>query len=57
MRHRFDSICPYCAMFPVTFVKEHLAESHFHGVIFDPSSGRGTIEILSRCQGFAIRRT
>ena len=42
MRHRFHSMCPYFAMFPETFVKEHLADSQFQGVVFDPFSGRGT---------------
>ena len=42
MRHRFHSMCPYFAMFPETFVKEHLADSQFQGVVFDPYSGRGT---------------
>ncbi|MCY4347006.1 MAG: DNA methyltransferase [Aestuariivita sp.] len=42
MRHRFHSICPYFAMFPETFVKKQLAETHHDGVVFDPFCGRGT---------------
>ena len=50
MRHRFHSMCPYFAMFPETFVKEHLTESHYHGVVFDPFSGRGTTVFQSLLQ-------
>ena len=42
MRHRFHSICPYFAMFPETFVEQHLAATKFDGVVFDPFCGRGT---------------
>ena len=42
MRHRFHSICPYFAMFPETFVAEHLDTSPHQGVVYDPFCGRGT---------------
>lgn len=42
MRNRFHSICPYFAMFPESFVKEHLDATEFDGVVFDPFCGRGT---------------
>ena len=51
MRHRFHSICPYFAMFPETFVAEHLAASRYDGAVFDPFCGRGTTVFESLIQG------
>lgn len=51
MRHRFHSICPYFAMFPETFVEEHLGASRFDGVVFDPFAGRGTTVFESLVRG------
>ncbi len=51
MRHRFHSICPYFAMFPETFVAEHLAASPHDGVVFDPFCGRGTTVFQALLQG------
>ena len=42
MRNRFHSICPYFAMFPESFVREHLDATELDGVVFDPFCGRGT---------------
>ena len=42
MNHRFHSICPYFAMFPIGFVEKHLTSSNYDGVVFDPFCGRGT---------------
>lgn len=42
-KHRLHALCPYFAMFPHTFVREHLLAHTSPGdVIFDPFSGRGT---------------
>ena len=51
MRHRFHSICPYFAMFPETFVKEHLTATPHDGVVFDPYCGRGTTVFQALLQG------
>ena len=51
MRHRFHSICPYFAMFPETFVKNHLSASQNVGVVFDPFCGRGTTMFQALLQG------
>ena len=42
MRNRFHSICPYFAIFPESFVREHLDATDLGGVVFDPFCGRGT---------------
>lgn len=51
MRHRFHAICPYFAMFPEDFVREHLALGSNDGVVFDPFSGRGTTVFESLLNG------
>lgn len=42
-RHRFHSICPYFAMFPEDFARQHIAAwTEQDDLVFDPFSGRGT---------------
>jgi len=42
-KHRLHALCPYFAMFPHTFVREHLLAHTSPGdAILDPFSGRGT---------------
>ena len=55
MRHRLHPICPYFAMFPETFVREHLNVPirRDTGVVFDPFSGRGTTILESLLNGRA----
>lgn len=48
MRNRLHALCPYFAMFPETFVAEHLATlTHEGDHVFDPFSGRGTTALQS----------
>lgn len=42
-KHRLHALCPYFAMFPHTFAREHLLRFTSPGdVVLDPFSGRGT---------------
>lgn len=42
-KHRLHALCPYFAMFPHTFVREHVLRYTRPGdIVFDPFSGRGT---------------
>jgi hypothetical protein len=42
-KHRLHALCPYFAMFPHTFAREHLLRYTSPGdVVLDPFSGRGT---------------
>lgn len=50
-QHRFQSICPYFAMFPGEFVRKHLTTVKERGVVFDPFCGRGTTVFESLLQG------
>ncbi|MCX5784601.1 MAG: DNA methyltransferase [Elusimicrobia bacterium] len=52
MRNRLHSICPYFAMFPEEFVREHV-EAHTHpgDYVLDPFSGRGTTILESLLLG------
>ena len=41
--HRLHAMCPYFAMFPASFAREHIAENTSPGeLVLDPFSGRGT---------------
>ena len=57
MRHRLHSICPYFAMFPEEFVREHLRELQPTGVIFDPFAGRGTTPFEASLSGYLAAGT
>ena len=52
MRNPLHSICPYFAMFPEEFVREHV-ETHTRAgqYVFDPFSGRGTTALESLLLG------
>lgn len=52
MRHRLHSICPYFAMFPEGFVREHLRDLPLGGVVFDPFAGRGTTPFEAALNGY-----
>jgi DNA modification methylase len=57
MRNRFHALCPYFAMFPESFVANHLANASTNEVILDPFSGRGTTvfeSLLSGRKAFGI---
>ena len=43
MRNRLHSICPYFAMFPEEFARNHIENLTDKGdLVLDPFSGRGT---------------
>jgi len=48
MRNRLHALCPYFAMFPESFVEEHVRAFTREGdYVFDPFSGRGTTVLQS----------
>jgi hypothetical protein len=51
MRHRFHALCPYFAMFPETFVRDHLKSVVRNTWVFDPFLGRGTTAFESLLHG------
>ena len=52
MRNRLHALCPYFAMFPESFVEEHVrAYTHPGDYVFDPFAGRGTTVLQSLLMG------
>lgn len=52
MRNRLHSICPYFAMFPETFVEEHVDSfTKKDDYVYDPFSGRGTTLLQALLMG------
>lgn len=57
MNHKLHSLCPYFAMFPPAFARDHISTYTFpREVVLDPFSGRGTTvleALLNERQGIA----
>ena len=52
MRHKFESICPYFAMFPASFAEYWIKKCTKPGqLVADPFSGRGTAPLQSLLMG------
>ena len=52
MKNRLHSMCPYFAMFPETFVEQHVAAFTEKGdYVYDPFSGRGTTVLVALLMG------
>ena len=52
MRNRLHALCPYFAMFPESFVEDHVKRLTCEGdYVFDPFSGRGTTVLQALLMG------